>query len=147
MPDSLIMQDRQVIRFIQLAMENEVMKKLLLILCMGTFLTACGGDDQDKSQGKVQEKAQDATARVEATAPAPAVKSSAPPVTNATVAKEVDGSMFVDHTRDIKEFQLRRSLFGVESLIENNKQKGIDTKELESQRDDLVKQIKDLISG
>src|SRR5690606_35093147 len=129
------------------AMENEVMKKLFLILCMSTFLTACGGDDQDKSQDKAQEKAQDATAKVEATAPASTVMSSAPPVTNATVAKEVDGSMFVDHARDIKEFQLRRSLFGVESLIENNKQQGIDTKELESQRDDLVKQIKELISG
>jgi hypothetical protein len=141
------MQGRQIIRFIQLAMENEVMKKLLFILCVSTLLAACGGDDQDKSQGKVQEKAQDATAKVEATAPAPTIKSSAPPVTNATVAKEVDGSMFVDHTRDIKEFQLRRSLFGVESLIENNKQQGVDTKELESQKDDLVKQIKDLISG
>lgn len=123
------------------------MKKLLFVLCMGAFLAACGGDDQDKSQGKVQEKAQDATAKVEATAPAPAVKSSAAPVTNATVTKEVDGSLFIDHTRDIKEFQLRRSLFGVESLIENNKQLKLDTKELESQRDDLVKQIKKLISG
>lgn len=116
------------------------MKKLLFVLCMGAFLTACGGDDQDKSQGKAQEKA-----KTEAVAPK--IKSSAPPVTNATVAKEVDGSMFVDHTRDLKEFELRRSLFGVESLIEINKQQKLDTKELESQRADLVKQIQDLISG
>jgi len=87
------------------------MKKVLFVLCMGALITACGGDDQDKSQGKVQEN-------VKAETSAPKIKSSAPPVTNATVAKEVDGSMFVDHTRDLKEFELRRSLFGVESLIE-----------------------------
>jgi hypothetical protein len=121
-------------------MENQEMKKVLFVLCMGALITACGGDDQDKSQGKVQEN-------VKAGTSAPKIKSSAPPVTNATVAKEVDGSMFVDHTRDLKEFELRRSLFGVESLIEINKQQKLDTKELESQRAELVKQIKDLISG
>ena len=116
------------------------MKKVLFVLCMGALITACGGDDQDKSQGKVQEN-------VKAGTSAPKINSSAPPVTNATVAKEVGGSMFVDHTRDLKEFELRRSLFGVESLIEINKQQKLDTKELESQRAELVKQIKDLISG
>ena len=116
------------------------MKKLLFVLCMGALLVACGGDDQDKSQGKAQDK-------TKTEAVAPKIKSSAPPVTNATVAKEVDGSMFLDHTRDLKEFELRRSLFGVESLIEINKQQKLDTKELESQKTDLVKQIKELISG
>ena len=111
------------------------MKKLLFVLCMGAFLAACGGDDQDKKE----------KAKTEAVAPK--IKSSAPAVTNATVAKEVDGSMFLDHTRDLKEFELRRSLFGVESLIEIHKQQKLDTKELEAQKADLVKQIKDLISG
>lgn len=120
-----------------------MMKKLLFVLCLGVFIAACGSDDQDKAQGKAQEKAQEKAME----APAPTAKSSAPPVTNATVAKEVDGSMFVDHTRDIREFQLRRELSGVETLIESNKQQKLDTKELESRRDELVKQIKDLLAG
>jgi hypothetical protein len=130
-------------------MEMQMMKKLLVVLCVGMLVAACGGEDQDKSPAQARQKAQD-TAKTEATTPAAtatAVKSSAPPVTGATVAKEVDGSMFVDHTRDIKEFQLRRELSGVESLIENNKQQKLDTSELEARRDELVKQIKDLLAG
>jgi hypothetical protein len=53
----------------------------------------------------------------------------------------------IDHARDIKEFELKRSLSGVESLIEDLKAKGADTSELEAQKKDLEQKLAEVQGG
>lgn len=72
-------------------------------------------------------------------AAAPAMEA-APPV-----AESALGSGVIDHTRDAKEFELRRSLWGVESMIELYQQNGHDTADLQAQRSKLIADLKALL--
>ncbi len=72
--------------------------------------------------------------------------SSAPTDTPATSAL-VTGSGGIDHAQDIKEFELKRSLSGVESLIEDLRAKGADIGELEAKKKDLEQELGAFKSG
>lgn len=65
----------------------------------------------------------------------------------AATSAPATGSGGVDHMQDIKEFELKRSLSGVESLIEDFKAKGADVSELEAQKKDLEQKLGALKSG
>lgn len=51
----------------------------------------------------------------------------------------------IDHTRDAKEFELRRSLWGAEDLIAQYEQAGHDTAELKALRSKLIADLKALL--
>lgn len=78
-----------------------------------------------------------------AMAPAPAASSPAPA---GSMAKAESGKT-IDHTRDLKEFRIRKSLAGVEALIEDYKAAGRSTDDLEAQRDELQKKLAALTAG
>jgi len=65
----------------------------------------------------------------------------------AATSAPVTGSGGIDHAQDIKEFELKRSLSGVESLIEDFKAKGADISELEAQKKDLEQKLGAFKSG
>ncbi len=51
----------------------------------------------------------------------------------------------IDHSQDEKEFELRKSLYGVESLIEHYEKEGYDTAELEEQKAQLEAELDALL--
>lgn len=53
----------------------------------------------------------------------------------------------IDHAQDIREFDLKRSLSGVESLIEDLEAKGADTSDLETKKKELEQQLAAFQSG
>ncbi|MGH8657719.1 MAG: hypothetical protein ACREV4_04335 [Gammaproteobacteria bacterium] len=73
--------------------------------------------------------------------------SSAATTDTAVNSAPVTGSGSIDHARDIKEFELKRSLSGVESLIEDFKAKGADISDLEAQKKDLEQELGAFKSG
>lgn len=81
------------------------------------------------------------------TQPSDAASTSGAAATN-TASAPVTGSGGIDHTRDIMEFELKRSLSGVESLIEELKAKGADiSEELEAKKKDLEQKLAAFKSG
>lgn len=50
----------------------------------------------------------------------------------------------INHARDLQEFELKKSLSGVESLIGDLKAKGVDVSKYEAQKADLEKKLKAL---
>jgi len=50
----------------------------------------------------------------------------------------------VDHTQDEAEFELKKQLAGVESLIEDYKEAGHDTAELENKKQELEKKLRSM---
>lgn len=107
------------------------MKNFLIVVFATLFLTACGGDEDE--QGKPEKKAA-----------APATQKE---MQSATGGKQKEEMMVVDHTMDEIEFELKRSLGGVERMIEQYKEEGIDTAELEARKKELEKKLKELVSG
>jgi len=65
----------------------------------------------------------------------------------AVTSAPMRGSGGIDHTQDIKEFELKRSLSGVESLIEDFKAKGADISQLEAQKNDLEQKLEAVKGG
>ncbi len=55
------------------------------------------------------------------------------------------GHGVIDQTRNVKEFRIRRSLWGVRSLIKDYKKHGYDTSKLEARKAELEQQLKDLL--
>ena len=110
------------------------MRNLLIMMCVAVLISGCGEDEKSKP------------ASATATTKSSPAESAAIPVGPA-VSKKIDGIMIVDHARDEKEFELRRSISGVVSMINTNKEQGLDTAELEAQLTELQKQLKALISG
>ena len=113
------------------------MRNLFIIMCVAAFLAACG-DDEGKPKSTADSGAKSAQAAPES---APAV-----PVSPG-VSKTIDGISIVDHTRDEKEFEIRRSIGGVESMIKSYKEQGQDTAELEAKLEGLKKELQALVSG
>lgn len=50
----------------------------------------------------------------------------------------------INHARDLQEFELKKSLSGLESLIGDLKDKGVDVSKYEAQKADLEKKLKAL---
>lgn len=98
------------------------MRTIIAVCAMGFILSACdkGQEPAGQPAGSMEE------------APAPQMKASYDNVT-------------VDHTKDEMEFNLKRSLWGVESMLEDYKQKGLDTAELEQQKAELEKELSTLM--
>ena len=74
--------------------------------------------------------------RQEAAADTAASGSGVPPM-----AESALGSGVIDHSRDAVEFELRRSIWGLDSLIEHYEKQGYETAELEQQRRELIEQL------
>lgn len=51
----------------------------------------------------------------------------------------------IDQTQNEKEFKLRRSLWGVQTLIDDYKKHGYDTSRLETRKAELQQQLQDLL--
>lgn len=71
---------------------------------------------------------------------AAAASEAAPPM-----AESVLRTGTIDHTRDAKEFELRRSLWGVDDLIAQYEQNGHDTAELKARRSQIIADLKALL--
>lgn len=107
------------------------MKHILIIVVATFILAACGGDEQGTSEKKAA-----------TSAPQKTMQSS----DNAADGKKMDEMMIVDHSMDEIEFEIRRSLNGVKRMIEQYKEEGFDTAELEAKKEKLEKELKDLLS-
>lgn len=107
------------------------MKHFLTFLFAVLFLVACGGDEQGTAEKKAATSAPEKTMQ-------PAMKSSE--------SMGSDKMMVVDHARDEIEFELRRSLNGVKRMIEQYKQDGYDTAELEAKKQKLEKDLQEFLS-
>jgi hypothetical protein len=107
------------------------MKKYLIAVSLGAM--AAAGCSQDKGAPAAPGGGAD-------TGAASAAAEQAPPMAESVLRTGV-----IDHSRDVKEFELRRSLWGVEDLIAQYKQNGHDTRELEAQRAKLIADLKALL--
>ena len=116
------------------------MRNLFLIMSVFIFLAGCGEDDKKSSQS-ASAPTKPAATSAQPSSPAPAKGSST------GVFKMVDGIMIVDHTRDEKEFKLRRTIGGIKNMISSYKEQGLDTKELEEKLAEKEKKLKKLVSG
>lgn len=106
------------------------MSKFLSIAILTAALIAGCSDDKSAPAG---------TGAAAPPAAAPAVID-VPPMAESDFASGV-----IDHARDEKEFELRRSIWGVESLIEHYRNEGYDTSELEAQKAALAGKLKALL--
>ena len=104
--------------------------KILLIAALGILLAACGGDngsakDAAKSAADTAEKAMDAAsdaagkAMDAASDAADKAMEAASSVGEAVKVSAGDAVSYVDHSKDEMEFQLKRSLDGWKSLLED----------------------------
>lgn len=109
------------------------MRNLIVMMCMLVFVFACGRDDQEQASAGPAPAATQAESKSESVSPG--------------VAREIDGIMIVDHSRDEKEFELRRSINGVKAMIETAKEEGQDVSEQESRLAELEKQLQELLGG
>ena len=75
-----------------------------------------------------------------------APKASSPAPAKQAAATAASGRV-IDHAKDAKEFRIRRSLAGVESLIEDYKAAGHSTDKLEAQREKLQKKLAEITGG
>lgn len=112
------------------------MRNLFILICIAVFITGCG-DEGDESRPQSTSATTTSSSTSELFAPIPL---------GPGVSKMIDSISIVDHNRDEKEFELRRSIGGIESMIQSYKEQGLDTVELEAQLSELRKQLKDLIS-
>lgn len=104
---------------------------LVSMLMFAATLSGCGEQQRTSTEPSAAGSTSGATATDTAATSAP-----------------VTGSGGIDHTRDIMEFELKRSLSGVESLIEELKAKGADiSEELEAQKKDLEQKLAAFKSG
>jgi len=115
------------------------MRNIFVTLFIAVLLSACGNDESGETKAPATP--------AETSAPAVTVTEEGPGEITPGVAKDIGGIMIVDHTRDEKEFELRRSISGVQSMIDNAKQAGQNTAELEARLGELQKQLKDLLAG
>lgn len=114
------------------------MRYLFIMMCIAVFITGCG-DDENKSRSK-------STSAMTTTSPADSSSDQSSIPLGPGVSKMINGISIVDHSRDEKEFELRRSIGGIESMIKGYKEQGLDTAELEKQLAELRKQLMNLIS-
>ena len=100
------------------------MRTIIAVFIMGFILSGC-----DKGQESTEST--ESTGSMEKT-PAQKMESSS-------------STMIVDHTKDEKEFILKRELWGVEAMIEDYKQHGYDTADYEKRKAELEKELNNLM--
>lgn len=105
---------------------------MVLVAAMA-LLGGCGDDGGGSAPAPAP-----TAAPAEAAAAAPASARSADPGYEVKV---------IDHARDEVEFGIRRSLGGVEAMLEDAKANGWDTAELEQQKARLEKELQELLSS
>lgn len=108
--------------------------RLLLLVGMAFMLGACGQDDEAGSQQDTMDAA-----------PATDAAGETERATGLKPGEDYKLNV-IDHSQDIKEFEVRRSIAGVESLIEHYKENGWNTRELEKELKDLRKKL-DKVTG
>lgn len=104
------------------------MMKYVLLAITAFALTACGGDDKAAS-----------TATKEATAPAAMAESS--------MAADNEYGRTIDHSLDEVEFELRRSIGGLDRMIAQYTADGYATDELEAQKVEMSANLDALLGG
>src|SRR5690554_686657 len=109
------------------------MRNIFIMMCTVALLTACGDDEGKPASTAAPAKSESANGP--ATSPDTGI-------TSEGVYKMIDGIRIVDHSRDEKEFEIRRAISGVESMIKNYKEQGMDTADLEKQLNDLKQELR-----
>ena len=108
----------------------------LLLIAGALMLSACGKEDDGAGMGGGDEgQASDWDGAGVAEVP------SSGTVQDSGLGYEY---VVVDHSKDVKEFELRKSIAGKESLIEHYKENGWDTAELEKELADLKDKLESL---
>ncbi len=101
---------------------------LVLLAIIAFAVSACGNDDKA-----------DVSATTEASAPA------APAMTDSMATD--DEAVIIDHSRDAAEFELRRSIGGLDRMIEQYTADGYATDELEAQKAELSASLDSLLGS
>ncbi|MCS3904573.1 hypothetical protein J2T55_002612 [Methylohalomonas lacus] len=110
--------------------------KLLLVAAGVIMLSACGQEDGGPDEGEAGDFGSgDAETQIEVPDSGEVVDSGL-------------GYEFavIDHERDSEEYEIRRSINGVEALIEKYEENDWDTAELEEQLEELQAELDDLIN-
>lgn len=100
--------------------------RLFLVLMASLLLSACGddGDTSKTEQAGMAEKAES--------------------MAESAKSEMQEGMKVVDHTMDEMEFELKRSINGLERMIEQYKEEGYDYSDLEKQKKELEKELDNL---
>ena len=105
------------------------MQRLLMVMAAAALmLTGCSDDKAGGTAMKEKAPAAPATAAAPAAPAKPKLPAGA-----------------IDHTRDVKEFELRRSLGGVERMISTYEEAGHDTTELKARKAKLEQELGKLL--
>lgn len=110
----------------------------LLLIAGALMLSACGKEDDGAGMGGDEGQASDWDGA------GVAEVSSSGTVQDSGLGYEY---VVVDHSKDVKEFELRRSIAGKESLIEHYKENGWDTAELEKELQELQNKLEEEVSN
>jgi hypothetical protein len=106
------------------------MQRLLVVTvaAAGLILAGCSDDEMGDAGMSAKDKA------------AAAVAGTARPQTAMPAARKLPAGA-IDHSRDEKEFELRRSLGGVERMISTYEASGYDTAELKARKAELEQSL------
>ncbi len=118
-------------------MSSKIITRLALAGCI-VLLGACSGEQSSAPK-------QQAATAPEPAASAPAASEAEPAMAEAAPeapAEPVSPGEMIDHSADVVEFELKKALAGVESLIDDYTESGIDTAELEKKKEELLAQLK-----
>jgi len=91
---------------------------------MASILLSACGDDGDTAKTGMTEKAES--------------------MAETAQTEMQEGMKVVDHTMDEMEFELKRSINGLERMIEQYKEEGFDYSDLEKKKKELEKELKNL---
>jgi hypothetical protein len=101
--------------------------QIMLLIATGLLVAACGKDEGEQTQ----------KAAIPATASPPHETMAAaapPPATPATMEADTGTTRYIDHAKDEIEFRLKKSLAGLESLLEDVS----DPEQIETMKKDIA---------
>jgi hypothetical protein len=119
-------------------------------LFAAALLFACGGEEEggeaEGAMAQATEAVQEAADEMKEAAGATmeAAGETMEMAEEAMAPSEPYEIVVIDHSKDEQEFRIKKSLAGVESLIEDVKAAGGDVSDLEAQKADLEKQLESL---
>ena len=116
-----------------------MMKKIMISVLLGVFawtLAACSGEQADSSSAPAASSSSSAPAP-SASAPAEMAEEAMESASETMDSASREYGQAIDHAADEMEFQIKRSLAGVESLLSDYAENGFDTGDLEAQKADL----------
>ena len=117
--------------------------KYLALAASVAVLAACSGEQSSAPTGQQAAEEPAGAADSAPAAQAPEMAASEPEAP----AEPVSAGEMVDHGADVMEFEIKKALAGVESLIEDYTEEGIDTAELEEKKDELMAELEQLQNG